>query len=171
MRAKVLFLAVLLLGAPNAFAGGTIFSTVPDAAVVGRGKLSYAFWDIYEATLFAPQGRWDPARPYALSIAYYRGIDGKDIADRSVQEMRKQGFQDEVKLAAWHTQMKEIFPNVRDGSVLSAVFTPGQQTLFYHGEAVIGAIKGDEFGQLFFGIWLGEKTSEPDLRNALLGQS
>lgn len=171
LRKFFLLLTVFLLSAHGAFAAQGIFASVPNAAVVGRGILSYAFWDVYQATLYAPKGRWDPARPYALSIEYYQTIDGKDIADRSVQEMRKQGFADEVKMAAWNSQMKTIFPDVKDGTVLSAVYLPGNQTTFYKGSDAIGVIKGDDFGRLFFGIWLDERTSEPELRRALLGLS
>lgn len=172
MRHKLLiFVSAFLFYAESVLANEVISTSVPSASVVGRGILSYAFWDVYEATLYAPKGQWNPAKPFALSIEYYHEIDGKDIADRSVQEMRRQGFSDEIKLAAWNAQMKAIFPNVKDGTVLSAVYLPGKQTTFYSESRTIGTIKGDDFGRLFFGIWLNEKTSEPELRRALLGLS
>jgi len=172
MRPRLLLcLSVLFFAAHSALATEAIFTIVPNASVVGRGVLTYIFWDVYEATLYAPQGRWDPAKPQALSIEYHCEIDGKDIADRSVQEIRKQGFTDEVKLATWNAQMKTIFPDVKDGSVLSAVYLPGRETVFYSGDNMIGTVKGDDFGRLFFGIWLNEKTSQPALRRALLGLS
>jgi hypothetical protein len=167
----LLCVSLFLFYAHSALATEAIFTTVPNAAVVGRGVLTYVFWDIYAATLYAPHGRWDPAKPYALSLEYYRELDGKDIADRSVQEMRKEGFTDEVKLATWNAQLKTIFPDVKNGSVLSAIYLPEQETVFYNGDNVIGRIKGDEFGRCFFAIWLGQKTSAPELRRALLGLS
>lgn len=178
MRAKLLVLLGILLCQPfNSYANNedahsadqSALASVPDAAEVGRGVLTYAFWDVYEATLYAPAGKWDAAQPFALSIEYYRALNGKAIADRSVQEMRKQGFSDEVTLAAWHTQMKAIFPDVSAGTVLTAVYEPGKQTRFYDHSKAIGTVKGDDFGKWFFGIWLAEKTSEPKLRRALLG--
>lgn len=170
-RRFFVFLSLLVFYSHTAFAGGVVLNTVPNASVVGRGVLSYAFWDVYEITLYAPKGRWDPNKHFALSIEYFHSIKGKDIADRSVQEMRKQGFSDEVKLAAWNSQMKKIFPDVKDGSVLSAVYVPGKKTIFYSRNEMIGVIKGDDFARMFFGIWLAEKTSEPQLRRALLGIS
>lgn len=153
----------------KAFPVQTVQTWVPDAAIVGRGVMSYAFWDIYEATLYAPAGVWDSSKPVALSIHYFRTLHGKAIADRSVQEIRQQGFNNEVTLAAWNSQMKAIFPDVENGTVLTAVYVPGKHTTFYKGADAIGVIKGDDFGQSFFGIWLAEKTSEPTLRRALLG--
>ncbi|PUA30213.1 MAG: hypothetical protein B0W54_06790 [Cellvibrio sp. 79] len=171
----MLFQGIFFLQAINVFAIEdnaspieTVQPSVPGAAVVGRGILSYAFWDVYEATLFAPAGVWDSNKPFALSIEYFRAIKGKDIADRSVQEIRQQGFTNEVTLAAWNSQMKTIFPDVKKGTVLTAVYIPNKQTTFYKGADIIGVIKGDDFGKSFFGIWLAEKTSEPQLRRALL---
>lgn len=172
MRPRFLvFLGALLLCAQTALGTEKILAAVPGASVVGRGVLSYAFWDVYKATLYAPDGKFDPRKPFALSIEYFVSINGHDIANRSTQEMRKQGFGDEVKLAAWNAQMKAIFPDVRNGTVLSAVYIPGKNTVFFRGDTIIGSIEGDDFGQLFFGIWLDEKTSEPKLRRALLGLS
>ncbi len=156
-------------GEENALSAEPVQAYVPNASVVGSGVLSYAFWDIYEATLFAPEGVWSSNKPFALSIEYFRALKGKEIADRSVQEMRQQGFTNEVTLAAWNSQMKAIFPDVKKGTVLTAVYIPGIQTTFYNGAGIIGVIKDDDFGKSFFGIWLAEKTSEPKLRRALLG--
>ncbi|MDE1901788.1 MAG: chalcone isomerase family protein [Alphaproteobacteria bacterium] len=167
----VLALIFFLLSSGKLYAAEAIYASVPDAAVVGHGELNYIFWDIYDATLYAPRGKWNPDKSFALSIEYHCDIDGKEIADRAIAEMRNQGFSNEIKLATWDGQMKSIFPDVKNGTVLSAIYIPGKQTVFYDGDKVIGAIKGDDFGKLFFGIWLSEKTSEPDLRRALLGIS
>jgi hypothetical protein len=170
-RRFLVFLSALLLFAQTALGSENILASVPGASVVGRGVLSYAFWDVYKATLYAPGGKFHPRKPFALSIEYLLSINGRDIANRSTQEMRKQGFSDDAKLAAWNAQMKAIFPDVNNGTVLSAAYIPGKKTIFFRGDTVIGAIDGDDFAQLFFGIWLDENTSEPKLRRALLGLS
>ncbi|AGA64187.1 hypothetical protein B488_01940 [Liberibacter crescens BT-1] len=51
---------------------------------------------------------------------------------------------------------------------MSGMYLPGKKTTFYNGNEIIGFIKNDDFGKLFFGIWLSKKTSEPKLRRALL---
>lgn len=171
MPRKLLLLVFAFSFSAQAFSAETIMRLIPDAKMVGQGRLSVAFWDVYDASLYAPQGKLTETGPHALSIRYMREIEGKDIADRSVQEIRDQGFSDEIRLAAWNAQMKAIFPDVRDGTMLSAVFIPGQKTVFYEGEKQIGVIKDAEFTRLFSDIWLGEKTSEPTLRRKLLGIS
>ena len=110
--------ALSVLGITPAHAIEHIKNYVPEAQKVGHGRLTYLFWDVYDATLFAPQGDFANSKPFALQLSYLRDIEGKKIADRSAEEMRTQGITDEVKLAAWHSQMREIFPDVAEGSSL-----------------------------------------------------
>lgn len=142
---------------------------VPQAEKVGEARMSVMMWDIYDAALFAPNGQWSGQEPFALRLVYLRDLKGDKIADRSIKEMRNQGFDDEVKLATWHTQLRQIFPNVSHGDELTGILTRNGQTLFYKGQARIGTITDSEFGQRFFDIWLSPKTSAPDIRYSLIG--
>jgi len=160
--------AVLCLAYAPAQAGEEILAAVPQAQEVGQARMTYMLWDVYDVALYAPNGQWQPDQPYALELSYLRSLDGDKIADRSVEEIRKQGFSDEVKLATWHTQMRDIFPDVKEGTILTGVFESNGDTVFYNGKTAIGRIEDPDFGKAFFGIWLDEKTSEPDLRRALL---
>jgi hypothetical protein len=144
---------------------------IPQAQKVGEARLTVMFWDVYDASLFAPNGQWAQQKPFALKLSYLRDFKGEDIADRSVKEMRKQGFDDEVKLATWHTQMRQTFPDVQNGDQLTGIYTSNGHTLFYKGDKRVGTIKDPEFGKQFFAIWLGPETSIPSLRYSLLGYS
>ncbi len=161
--------ALAVLGITPAYATQQIRTHIPSAQKVGQGRLTYLMWDVYDAALFAPQGTWKKDQPFALQLSYLRKIEGKKIADRSVEEMRGQGIADEVKLATWHTQMRKIFPNVDEGITLTGVYTQKGETVFYKDSTEIGRIQDAEFSKAFFGIWLNEKTSAPDLRRKLLG--
>ncbi len=171
MRKLGMLLVVFSMVSPAAFATEAALKHVPNAQEVGTGRLSMVFWDVYYATLYAPGGKWDPEASYALKIHYFREIEGSDIADRTVEEIRKQGFGDEEKLAEWQAQLRNIFPLVTKGSQLTAVAEPGKPTRFYFNDKPIGSIADEKFGSYFFAIWLGEKTSEPALRKKLLGFS
>lgn len=171
MRHKFTLIATLLLIATPALASDVVARLIPQAKTVGKARMTFAFWDIYDATLYAPAGKLQPDAPFALSLRYQRAFSGKDIAARSVQEMRGQGFADDATLAAWQKQMQEIFPDVQAGTVLSAVFIPGESTTFYHGDLSVGRVEDAAFTQWFAAIWLGEKTSEPEMRRQLLGLS
>ncbi len=163
--------ALALLGITPAYAIDHIGSYVPNAEKVGYGRLSYMLWDVYDAALYAPDGDWQSDQPFALQLSYLRNIPGEKIADRSAEEIRAQGYTDEVRLADWHAQMRSIFPDVQEGIALTGVFTKTGETIFYKNNQEIGRIKDPEFGNQFFNIWLSPQTSAPDLRRKLLGQS
>lgn len=172
MRETVRITCLLaIIGVTPAYALEQIKQYVPQAEKVGNGRLSVMFWDVYDASLYAPYGAWNMRKPFALRLSYLRDIPGKKIADRSVEEMRDQGFIDEVKLADWHAQMIKIFPNVDENTSITGVFTDKNETVFFKNGEEIGRIVDPQFGKHFFDIWLGEKTTAPDLRQKLLGHS
>lgn len=170
---KIVRIAALLalLQITPALASERIASYIPDVKPVGTGRLSVFMIDVYDATLFAPAGKWQPGDPLALQLTYLREIKGSKIADRSVEEMRALGIEDEIKLAAWHAQMRRIFPDVDEGISLTGVLSPQGESIFFRNGEEIGRIKDPDFGKAFFGIWLSEKTSAPELRQKLLGAS
>lgn len=140
-----------------------------DAQKVGDGVLTYLFWDVYRATLYAPRAGWRADAPFVLTLAYMRDLEGSDIADRTISEIRDQGYRDEKKLAAWLGRLLDLFPDVAAGDTLTAVRDAQGRTIFHRGPEHIGTITDPVFTTRFFDIWLGEKTSEPKLRRALLG--
>ncbi len=165
------FFLVLALGM-NALANtevAIISRDVPKAQKVGEGRLSFLFWNVYDATLYAPGGTFSPQRPFALRLNYLITLRGADIADRSIEEMKKQGAGDEAQLAVWRQQMAAIFPDVDRGVALTGVRNAKGHTYFYRNDTPIGSIKDPKFTARFFGIWLDATTSEPGLREQLLG--
>ena len=119
---------------------------------------------VYEATLWASD---DPQRPpLALRIDYKRRIAGNVIANASVKEMRR-FVTDEARLQRWEEQMQQLFPDVKPGDHLVG-FHSGDGVHFYQEDRLLGRIDDADFANAFFGIWLNERTSAPDLRAALL---
>ncbi len=145
-----------------------ILSYVPQATAMGSGRLTYLLWEVYDARLFTPRGTWKNTPPYALELHYLMSLDGKKIAERSVDEMRGQGFADKSKLDIWQQEMTRIFPNVKKGDTITGIFDAEGTTLFYLNQKLIGKVADPSFGEYFFGIWLNDKTSEPKLRKQLL---
>lgn len=174
---KTFFLSLILtIALPfSAFAttsNAIIEKYIPDAQKIGEGRLSVFLADVYDAELFAGNQNSIAQNkpPYALKLSYLRPLKSETIAKRSAKEMRNIGLNDELKIAAWHEKMRKIFPDVKDGTSITGIYTTDKQTVFYQGDNEIGRIKDPEFGQYFFGIWLNEKTSAPDLRSKLIGK-
>ncbi len=162
-------LCALVLVPGLASAQGAVSRYVENPQTVGKARLSVLFWDVYDATLYAPKGEYAAGKNFALTLHYLMEFKGDEIAERSVEEMRKQGFADEMKLAAWYSQMKAIFPDVKKGSVITGIYQPNKPTPFYADGVKLGEIQDAEFGRHFFDIWLSEKSSEPEIRRKLLG--
>ena len=169
MRKLLLMAIVFWLSATQALAFEMAQKHIPNAKQVGEARMTYLLWDVYDVTLHAPKGQWSADKPFALTLHYLRALDGEAIAERSAAEMRKQGFTNEIKLAAWYSQMRDIFPDVKKDTKLVGLYTPNAPTRFYKDGKAIGMIKDPEFGHWFFDFWLSDKTSEPQLRRQLLG--
>ena len=140
---------------------------LPNAGEVGRGQFSRFGFRIYDARLWAPDGRYATHQPFALSLTYHRAIESARIVQASFDEMAKLG----VTIAAhpqWRDQLARVLPDVAPGETLTGVYRPGEGATFYHQGRLTGRID-DSLARAFFSIWLDPRTSEPSLRVALLG--
>lgn len=143
---------------------------LPDAALVGEGRLSVMVWNVYDARLWAEKGVYNPEAPFVLELTYLRNIKGRQIADTTAEEIRRQGFNNEIKIAAWHRQLRKIIPNVDTDITLAGFADAAGHTVFFHNGREIGKVEDTAFTKQFFDIWLGQKTSHPRLRAQLTGQ-
>jgi Chalcone isomerase-like len=142
-------------------------------SVRGEGVLRFFGIKVYDARLWAPAKSLaksiSPGDPFALELVYDMSVKGREIAERSTAEMRKVGYSNEAKLKAWGDEMLRIFPDIKKGESLIGVSIPGKGAKFYSREKLIASADDPEFAKAFFDIWLSEKTSEPKLRERLLG--
>ncbi len=150
------------------------------AGLKARGTATMRFFGlkVYDVTLFSPGGSALTAKPYdanalpfILELVYDIGLKGAAISERSVQEMRKQGYKDDAQLQKWQAQMTQVFPDIKSGDILIGVAVPGKEARFYNRSKFIGTIADAEFVAAFFDIWLSEKSSEPKLRARLIGNA
>jgi len=149
-----------------------VAAEVAGARLLGKGLLRFMGLRIYEARLFAAAAGDDwAAAPLALDLQYARSLDGAKIAERSLTEMRRLADIDNAKSTRWVTAMKQVFPDVKEGDRITGVHVPGMGARFFINGQMKGDIRDAEFARLFFGIWLSPKTSEPALRDALLGKA
>lgn len=139
----------------------------------GQGVMRFFGLKVYEIRLWTAQklAREDelPKQQFALELVYDLALKGRDIAERSVKEMRAQGWRDEAKLKRWEDEMARIFSDIRQGDMLIGVSVPGKEARFYARDKLLAVVSDPEFSRAFFDIWLSSKTSEPGLRKKLLG--
>ena len=149
-----------------------VLAALPAARQQGSGQLRFFGLRVYDARLWVGEravvADW-AGLPLALELEYLRGLDGEQIAERSLAEMRRQGDIAAEPAARWLAAMKKLFPDVKAGDRLTGVNQPGEGARFFLNGAPRGEVKDTEFARLFFGIWLSPKTSESGLREKLLG--
>jgi hypothetical protein len=137
----------------------------------GSGKFTYWGFHVYDAWLWVGARGLDPKtldQPFALVLRYARDFAGKDIADRSAEEIAKLGIGSTAQQAAWLTWMHAHIPDVKDGDTLTGLYQQsGGLTLLLNGKRV-ASNEDLSFARAFFSIWLDERTTGPALRKALL---
>ncbi len=178
-RRRWLLATAAVWAAPSAWAQTTppavpaeLAADLPQARLQGSGRLRFLGLRIYDIRLWIgaePVGAQWASLPLALELVYARSLDGAQIAERSLTEMRRQGEPSAEVAERWLLAMKKLFPDVREGDRITGLNLPGQGARFFHNGALRGEVREPEFARLFFGIWLSPRSSEPALRESLLG--
>lgn len=151
---------------------GSVWPTA--AQLQGEGRLRFLGLHVYDIRLWTPGApvradNW-PDKPLALEIAYARALVGRLIAERSLKEMERAGPVPPATAERWLKAMTQLFPDVKDGDRITGLYRPEGEARFFHNGQDRGVVREAEFARRFFGIWLAEATSEPALRERLLGR-
>ena len=149
-------------------------ASLPGASLSGQAKMRFLGFEVYQASLWVSAGFAQSTyaqSPFALELQYLRDFQGADIARRSVTEMLRQGPLPAELQARWEAQMRALFPDVKAGDRLTGTNQPGVGAVFWHNGRRLGELRDADFANKFFGIWLSAHSSEPQLRQALLGSA
>lgn len=141
--------------------------------VVGQGELSWLGFSVYRASLWTKDGNFqglEGNKPIALEIIYQRNIEAADLAERTVEEWERLGVFDGEKRDLWGKRLAKIWPDVKPQDSITTLITPDQRTRFYHNDKLLTVLNEPEFGRALLSIWLDPATSEPELREKLIGK-
>lgn len=141
---------------------------LPDARLAGKGGFTWFGLSIYDATLYVGAQGYAPDQRFALDLRYARSLHGARIAKASIEQMEKVGVGTAAQHAQWLTRMQAVFPDVQEGTHLTAIFTPQAATRFFRDGQPLTEIADPEFGPAFAAIWLSPATTAPKLRTQLL---
>lgn len=164
---KILFMICL-------FSLGSSFATEASKLPLrGQGQYTWFLLKIYEAKLWAhgtSTGDNIYSGPLVLELKYNRSFKGKDIAEQSIKEIVSSGVAKD-QLSELSKMLQGIFPDVKENDVISANFDPKSGIVFHLNQTTeLGRITDLNYAKTFLNIWLGEKTSAPELRKKLLGE-
>ncbi|MBC7538457.1 MAG: chalcone isomerase family protein [Bacteriovorax sp.] len=136
----------------------------------GEGEYKWFFFNVYEVKLWAPSAENLYSNSLLLEIKYKKSFKGIDIVKQSEKELVHAGVDSSV-VSKWKGKLLEIFPDVKAGDRILASFLPSEGITFYlNSTKELGRIVDLSFSKSFLDIWLGDKTSDPDLRDKLLGR-
>jgi hypothetical protein len=168
----VLLLALAAQAAPPPLP--PVVASLPQPTrALGEGTLRWFGLHVYDIRLWADDARalaQPEASRLALELQYARALEGDRIAERSLKEMQAIGEVPGDRGERWLAAMRSIFPDVNKGDRITGLQIPGEAALFFVNGEPRGEVRDAQFTRLFFGIWLSPRTSQPALREALLGR-
>jgi hypothetical protein len=137
----------------------------------GQGTYKWVFFNVYDAKLWGESTENLYSAPMELELAYKRNFRGEDIVKRSESEVLHAGVDASIA-HKMKVELLGIFPDVKTGDTIKASFDPVNGITFYlNSTKELGRLKDVGLSKIFLDIWLGEKSSDPKLRNKLLGKS
>jgi len=127
--------------------------------------------NVYVAALYVTQPSADAnlllgaKTPKQLVLQFLRNVSAAEL-----NKAWEEGFDKRLAPFKDHlTTLKSWMADMTTGQRLTFVHRPGTGLEVDVNGAVRGTIKGDDFAQAFFSIWLGANTPNPSLRGGLLG--
>jgi len=146
---------------------------LPGAVATPAVRLTVWGFEVYAATLWARAG-FSSAQfvrhPFALELSYLRGLKGDAIAQRSLEEMKRQGTISDGQAQSWLKAMQALFPDVQKGDRIVGVHKPELGAEFWVNDRLVGQVADPQFAKLFFGIWLSPQTAAPEIRQAFISR-
>ena len=171
---------VLANSAPNAPHTPERLQEIPkNFKKVGSARFSFLVWDVYDSRLFTLSGKYSTTiepyttkinNPILFEITYLRDITNNDLINNTVEQWEHLSITKNT-YQAYIPQLEALWPNIKTGDILSLLID-NERSHFYYNNKLLGDIANSgevSFGELFLNIWLSPQTSQPELRQKLLG--
>ena len=145
----------------------------------GAGVREKYFLDLYQAGLYLLKPNSDAASiinadaPMLIHLV----ITSKMVSQEKLIESLQEGFKNSTqgKTDAIRTEIEKFrqcfAEEITRGNVFDIVYWPGQGVTVLKNGKKKGVIPGLAFKRALFGIWLGDRPADANLRVALLGNS
>lgn len=162
----------LIFFASTAFAAKPEVSTLQNSAelkLVGQAQMRWLMFPLYRVSLKTADGRYQENRyPQMIDILYLRSIDKQDLLTATDNEWNRLGIS-LAKRQLWISQLGKLWPAIKRGDRLAFQVNPGGDNYFVYNGKKIGGIADKQFGRSFLDIWLSPNTSQPAIRQRLIG--
>ncbi len=168
----------------GAFAKDIAGVTIPDTFRVdgadlvlnGAGIRTKVFFQVYAGALYVETKSSDAAalieqdKPMAIRLHFLMDVDKKSIIDAWNEGFRNSAGASLSSLSDSIATFNACFSeNSKKGTIYDIIYVPGQGVSVSLNGAKKTTIPGLEFKKAAFGIWLGSKPADNDLKKGMLG--
>ena len=138
--------------------------------LIGQGTLKVLFFEVYDVRLLADSKAFSWKNKFQLEFEYKREVNKQSVIESSVKEIRRQSNVLDKDINQWQEYLEQSIHPVQEGSQATVSWNPSGQITFHYQSSEPTTIEDENFARAFLNIWLGEETSQPKLRNQLLGE-
>ncbi|MEE3091497.1 MAG: chalcone isomerase family protein, partial [Pseudomonadota bacterium] len=143
---------------------------MPTAKKVGEARFKVFLFKIYDAELFAPDGRFDRKGPYALRLNYLLDAKKDRIISSTVKEMKRQKAASSKVIEGWVPLMEDAFISMDKGSYADFIHTGDGRVLLTANGKLISEITDSRFITALMNVWLGPKVRDKEFQDKLMGR-
>ena len=137
--------------------------------LIGQGTLKVLFFEVYDIRLLADSKPFSWKNKFQLEFEYKREVKKETVIESSIKEMRRKSSFLDKDINKWQEYLEISIKPVQEGSQATVSWNPNGQITFHYQSSEPTTIEDENFARAFLNIWLGEETSQPKLRNQLLG--
>jgi len=165
---KILF--ILLFIFTSSIASDLQEEEFSSPTIIGEGTLKVFFMEIYDLRLITDSPTFSWQNKFKLDFIYTRDLKKESVIKSSIKELRRQSSVSESDMESWQGYLEQSIKPVQEGTHATVLWNPEGHIIFHYENSDPITIKDEGFARAFLNIWLGEETSQPKLRNQLLGK-
>jgi hypothetical protein len=180
LSALVLSLTLALPAFAKDVAGVKFPETVPvdgkELKLNGAGVRTKAIFKVYAAALYLETPTKDGAQVISsdqskhVRMSMLRDLEKAKITDAISEGMEKNNKAAMPALKERLDKLKGAVPDLKKGDHLTITYVPGKGTQVQSKSSEPLTIEGKDFADALFGVWLGAKPVDDDLKDGLLGK-
>ena len=131
--------------------------------------------DVYVAGLYLEQRSSDAPKiidaesTKHVRLALLRNVSRSDLAEQLGTYFKHAAGQHYDKLKPRFERMASWLPTLHEGDTFSVTYRPGTGLEVRHGNRSLGTVPGADFARAIFGIWLGDRPPNRELKAGMLG--
>ena len=137
--------------------------------IIGEGTLKVFFLEIYDLSLIADSPTFSWQNKFKLDFIYTRNLKKESVIESSIKELRRQSSVSESNIESWQGYLEQSIKPAQEGTHATVLWNPEGHITFHYENSDPTTIEDKDFARAFLNIWLGEETSQPKLRNQILG--